>query len=575
LLVAPLLLAGLAPALLQAAEDAKPQAQPAIVVRNPAVSFGGGAAIVAQEVDPADATQRLLLLTPGGPLVVQVEMTIDGQPFQTDRERMVDEALALADPDKDGKATWEEALKNPRFFGGRMAMYIRDEKSREQFHKTADKNADGLVDRYEARALIATYTGGPAFSMYNNPASAGGPDIVALLDADNNGVVSAEELAGAAERLASRDRDDNEIVDMVELGASPYGYRPVGGNVAQPKPLLGLIGKSLNVDEAYVALVARYGKEEKLPAMHVNGVPLLSRQLDQNENGLIDKEEISRLNEIEPHLQLAIHVGETGEKPAGLTLVALSEALGKREEIVQPIDGGVALSLSGVKLEFVSNNVTYNNLNYGNTAKAMINQYDADKNGYLELKEFPEAQQQYFKQQFTVWDADENGQVFAEEITKAYEVQARPQNYRMSVAGADMGASLFSVLDETGDNRLSLRETRSAAARLAQFDKDGDGAISAAEVPSTVRVGIARGAYAYSLVAARGQAAWGQGGFGVVRAQRGEPAKKDPLEWFTRMDRNGDGDVTLKEFPGDEEQFKALDTNGDGFIERKEAEAAK
>ena len=40
------------------------------------------------------------------------------------------------------------------------------------------------------------------------------------------------------------------------------------------------------------------------------------------------------------------------------------------------------------------------------------------------------------------------------------------------------------------------------------------------------------------------------------------------------MDRNGDGDVTLKEFLGDEVQFRKLDTNGDGFIEPKEADDA-
>ena len=42
-------------------------------------------------------------------------------------------------------------------------------------------------------------------------------------------------------------------------------------------------------------------------------------------------------------------------------------------------------------------------------------------------------------------------------------------------------------------------------------------------------------------------------------------------EWFTRMDRNGDGDITLKEFLGDREAFEKLDANKDGFIEPAEA----
>ena len=422
-----------------------PQPVKPLVVQSAAVPFGGGAALVDKEVDPADATARLLVLSPSGPLVVLLEMTIDGQPFQTEREKMIDEMLAQADTDKDGKATWDEALKNPRFFSGRMAMYIRDDKTREQFHKANDKNADGLVDRFECRTIVSQYTGGPAFSMYNNPYGMAQPDILALLDVDKSGAISAEELAGAAERLASRDRDDNDLLDLTELGASPYGARGQGGAVAmnQAKPLLGLIGKSLNIDEAYNALVARFGKDDQLPAMHINGVPQLSRQLDKNENGLIDKDEVAALNEIEPHVHLAVHLGETGDMPAGLTIVSLGKALGEREKIAQPIDGGFALALPGSKLELVSSNTNFNNYNYATSAKALITQYDGDKNGYLEEKEFPTAQAAYFKQQFAAWDADGDGKVFTEEITKAYESQVRPQNYRMSVAGVDMGASLF------------------------------------------------------------------------------------------------------------------------------------
>ena len=48
----------------------------------------------------------------------------------------------------------------------------------------------------------------------------------------------------------------------------------------------------------------------------------------------------------------------------------------------------------------------------------------------------------------------------------------------------------------------------------------------------------------------------------------------DPVqgpEWFVRMDRNRDNDLTPQEFPGTGEQFKALDTNGDALISADEA----
>ena len=49
-------------------------------------------------------------------------------------------------------------------------------------------------------------------------------------------------------------------------------------------------------------------------------------------------------------------------------------------------------------------------------------------------------------------------------------------------------------------------------------------------------------------------------------------APRGPL-WFRKMDRNGDGDVSRKEWLGTPEQFDAIDTDRDGLISADEAEA--
>src|SRR5205823_4338992 len=46
---------------------------------------------------------------------------------------------------------------------------------------------------------------------------------------------------------------------------------------------------------------------------------------------------------------------------------------------------------------------------------------------------------------------------------------------------------------------------------------------------------------------------------------------RGPL-WFRKMDLNGDGDVSPREFLGTQEEFRRIDTDGDGLISVEEAE---
>ena len=45
-------------------------------------------------------------------------------------------------------------------------------------------------------------------------------------------------------------------------------------------------------------------------------------------------------------------------------------------------------------------------------------------------------------------------------------------------------------------------------------------------------------------------------------------------DWFQKMDRNHDGDVSRREFLGPRDQFDRLDRDNDGLIDPEEARAA-
>src|SRR5262249_23611741 len=91
-------------------------------------------------------------------------------------------------------------------------------------------------------------------------------------------------------------------------------------------------------------------------------------------------------------------------------------------------------------------------------------------------------------------------------------------------------------------------------------------AISSSEIPRQFTVTVSKGPNPYYVQQ--------PGGF-YQPAQAVPPrSTRGPL-WFRKMDRNGDGDVSQREFTGSPEQFKKLDLDGDALISVDEAEKAE
>ena len=101
------------------------------------------------------------------------------------------------------------------------------------------------------------------------------------------------------------------------------------------------------------------------------------------------------------------------------------------------------------------------------------------------------------------------------------------------------------------------------------WDGDGDGRVSADEIPYHFQVNIARGGLLRSDRRRHGRSRcrgrW-------PRAGRSRPAAGP--DWFQKMDRNHDGDVSRREFLGPRDQFDRLDRDNDGLIDADEASKA-
>lgn len=554
-----------------AAQAAAARAQAAAAAAQAAAVRAGAARGTPERdvVDPLDPIERFALLTPGGPLVVKASLTIDGRPFRQAREELIREMIAAADQDQDGKTTWTEAMASRRFTLGRITA--PNDQIKQSIIRNYDANSNGQVEQDEARKILAQYGQGGTFSLGSGAgfvrvitaagASFGAAnnqvDLLPLLDTNRDKSLDVKELAAAAARLKSRDADDNDVLDSAEITGQPQAANRlvVDSRTLQPGMVAVLLGPAATKEVVFILIQQRYKNTDgKLSAGCFPQFPALFAALDKNGDGEVAAGEILGLNEVTPHVELTVDLAvET--VAGGLAIQSLSP------ELVQPAAPARQLrviELPGVRISLAASAGPAMRQSYEALGASLLTRYDGNGNGYLEATEVP-------AMQFEMFDQNGDGKAYPAEVVASYIRNNAPQWTQVVANVVNQGNSLFQTLDANGDGRVGLREMRGAAERIAALDKDANGSVGGNEIPETINVAFALGGSAPGGVALRSP--------GMPAAPAGRTVNGAP-EWFNRMDRNNDGDLTLKEFLGDEADFKRLDANSDGLLDPKEAEVA-
>ncbi len=413
-----------------------------------------------------------------------------------------------------------------------------------------------------------------AFDLIAQPQSA--DDAVrlsSLIDEDQNGMVSDGELQAATRKLRFRDLDNDETFSVSEL--IPY-RDPRSQNAAVTPDVVSLPffhvtgpeSQSLAADR----IIKRYGHDGMIDAA------VLRRTSSGGDAGLASLD-IAALTSLlatpEFHLILDIRLSDNANtSDVDITLAPSAESFSR---ITDDSFGRTAVSIDGLPLKIVARGGGKNNRT---AARGFLGQtfvmVDGDKNQYLDETEFggitAALQQSGAVGEFAAVDQNGDKMVTREELFSFAERDQMASASRIEVTVMQDGKTLFGLLDTNLDRRLSAREVRSGGDVLEKFDVNGDGRFAETELGTE---------YVLTLGLGRSELRRSTGSMQMMNPMQmnsgdailpGTSGLSGP-EWFRRMDRNQDGDVSPREFLGSTEHFQQLDADADRLITATEAES--
>ncbi|HEY2415251.1 MAG TPA: hypothetical protein VGI40_23615, partial [Pirellulaceae bacterium] len=509
--------------------------------------------------------ERILLLAPGGALIIDFFLTIDGQPHTEALARLVDEVLKLADTDGDGRTMWKELCACERIKYGQFGnLPIDGDNSEKQIIERYDIARDGVVDRSELPRFLTRNAGGSRpFSIRGTLDHRGSNRNLAptwqILDQNRDWIIDADERGAAATRLAAKDNDDDEIVTASEMKPtreSPDPQMMMADRRRRGPDAAKLLGDHADWASIHQSLEQTYAGGGRLRGDGAAFSSSLFYELDANHDRRLVPSEIKRLDDVPAHIVVEVAFGTEGSGGQSIRLRSAASPLSEKSPIVVEPPGRLISSVHGSTIVFAVND-TVARADFAAQTQQALEMFDQNKDGYLERSELPESLQGQFGR-FEAVDADGDGKAYPQEIEAFLSQQQAGLRAQIHARASDMEDLLFDALDVNQDQRLDSREIQHAAQRLTVLDVNGDDDLTPDELPEVLTIVLARGSIETPDVT-----------FAVSPSKPAETGSKAP-RWFTAMDANQDGVISRREFLGTAEQFERLDRDASGLLELPE-----
>jgi len=544
------------------------------------------------EVLPA-TTQEVMLFSKEGPVRVKLMISVEKQTAEASWRAAVDALFDFCDRDGNGSLSAAERSafvnknnRNNGFVVVDMMGYQVPMLQSLAFKEDSNGNVSKAVF---AAAFEATGSGSIAVQF--QPAKAESQQLtdamMKRIDTDSDGKLSASELKVARIKLAALDTNEDEwlssqeildkpAVQQYDVFVQPQMVNSPGAKPAVSKDFLVLKGADTGGVKQLIAAKDK-DKDGALSQTELEVTDKFFAKLDVDGNKLLDADELAAWLRSPADIELRANLRETAANAPGDKVLQIARKTPLSEKLKEEPTGTFAVSNPDARLSVTANlqnaaNARANWQNQGENLKTLFKLLSMDKDELDRRKLTENPNLLSMMPIFDFFDRNDDKKLTIAEIDAAVLALGKVINCRASVVVTDEGRGLFEVLDKNRDNRLSLRELANAPTLIVALDKDKDGFLALTEVTRSIPIRIEQssinimannGGYAFSAVAYDGS--------GVAY-----PAVvTEAPEWFRKMDRNADGEVSAKEFLGSPAVFKKLDANGDGLISPDEAGAKK
>jgi Ca2+-binding EF-hand superfamily protein len=494
-----------------------------------------------------DEAEDLLYWASSQPVFLRLSLQVDGQSHRAAWNAAAGQLFDAFDRNGDGTIARREGLA--RLVSLLSIELLSDTRSSghvDHTPRTLQRDAfpKFLKDRGFGPFHVNSATGGENPSRLtpdaSEPRTVENDLLLLVLDENRGGDLSRDEILLSGRRTL--DLDDDECLSARELltgwlfafdNASPLESAATrtspGGSAPAPR-LTNLASASPRVVARELA--ARYDDDRDglLQLAELGLSPPDAARFDQDHNASLDVEETSQMLR-RPVASVEIAGCWPARAPSPPAIV-----LG---------DQAVAVELSPGCPGFDRE-----------TILRLFAAIDIDRNQYLVPAE---AEGRDFVQRaFRVMDRNGDELVVADEFVEYARLVSMLGSRQFVVTFAAQSQSIFEAIDDSRDGKLSRAELNDFGNRVAAWDTDGNGALTAAEVSRNARIRLGT-VPSWPLQA---------GGASAPRQLLGQPL------WFTRMDLNRDGFVSRREFLGPVQSFLVLDSGGDALLDPAEAAAA-